>query len=296
MNYSEFKEKVLTEFKSYIPKEYQHYKFEFRKMAKVNSVLDSISLIKDMDSDYTVAPTIYIQRMYEKYQETCNFSKVIEEAVNTLINALSCTPKLRKEMFDNFRDNIIFELVNADINDKLLEKLPHRKVLDLAVIYKLVLEKEEGSLKTITVDNNMASHLSISESELYKLAETNTEKMFGVVIKTLKETICNLAGYQFDGNSSIDKNMLIISNTTFTNGAAVILSNNVMKKLKSMLGDCFYILPSSIHEIIAIKTDNENEKYLLNTVKTINREGLKFEDKLSDKIYLFSNDRLVVCE
>lgn len=81
-------------------------------------------------------------------------------------------------------------------------------------------------------------------------------------------------------------------------GAAVLGNWKLMQRIRSEIGD-FYVIPSSIHEVIAIPKalaegpmGYDNSGDLENMVREANRTVLEPEDILSDRVYEFGEDGL----
>ena len=65
--------------------------------------------------------------------------------------------------------------------------------------------------------------------------------------------------------------MYVLTNRQRLNGACCILYQDVLKQVAGRLGDSLYILPSSIHEVIAIPASaSGNPKELSQLVQEIN--------------------------
>ena len=77
------------------------------------------------------------------------------------------------------------------------------------------------------------------------------------------------------------------------NGASAILYPNTLKGLYNKIGS-FYILPSSIHEVICVPDKNANLEVLKSTVKDANKTVVSQEEKLSDNVYYFNGEELSV--
>ena len=61
-----------------------------------------------------------------------------------------------------------------------------------------------------------------------------------------------------------------------------------MQLIALQLCGSFYILPSSIHEVILIPDDGDMDvKWLLSLVTSINKDMLLPQDKLTDSIYYY---------
>lgn len=64
---------------------------------------------------------------------------------------------------------------------------------------------------------------------------------------------------------------------------------NLMDKIADFLGEDFYILPSSTHEVLLLPESKAPSKEELDQiVQEVNREALEPEDYLSDHAYYYS--------
>lgn len=72
----------------------------------------------------------------------------------------------------------------------------------------------------------------------------------------------------------------------------MLLNIPVMKKLADALNSSLYLLPSSIHEILAVRPDSIRDlSYLTDAVKGINQTSVAPEEYLSDNVYYFDRER-----
>ncbi len=81
----------------------------------------------------------------------------------------------------------------------------------------------------------------------------------------------------------------VVSNREKMNGAAAILCQGTIEKLKERIGDKFVILPSSVHELICLSTDGMDENYLSGMVSDINRTMVSAQEKLTDQVMIFED-------
>jgi uncharacterized protein YyaL (SSP411 family) len=84
--------------------------------------------------------------------------------------------------------------------------------------------------------------------------------------------------------------MYVVSNSRRTLGAACILYDGVLEELADKLGGDFYILPSSVHEVILMAAKNADDAAeLKDMIHTINETQLDPEDVLSDSLYYYAS-------
>lgn len=71
------------------------------------------------------------------------------------------------------------------------------------------------------------------------------------------------------------------------NGAAAIIDPNNMDLARSYMQDDFYILPSSVHEVLLVKQNQMSVEELEDMVKTVNASAVALQDRLSDHVYKY---------
>lgn len=83
--------------------------------------------------------------------------------------------------------------------------------------------------------------------------------------------------------------MIILTNDKKYNGAGVILCDAVLKAVYRKIGK-FYILPSSIHEVILVPANANamDPTTLTDLVKTVNTTQVAEEEQLSDDVYIYN--------
>ncbi|MGF7009846.1 hypothetical protein M2146_000357 [Lachnospiraceae bacterium PF1-22] len=85
--------------------------------------------------------------------------------------------------------------------------------------------------------------------------------------------------------------MYVLSNKSRFYGAAMIMNSKVMEKVRHIIGESFYILPSSIHETILVVDDSNSVDDLKEIVKAVNLSELKDEDILSYGVYQYNYEK-----
>ena len=80
--------------------------------------------------------------------------------------------------------------------------------------------------------------------------------------------------------------MYVLTNNNGVNGATMMVSKNVLDSIYEEFGDNFYILPSSLHEVILIpESFSDDVEMYRDMVVDVNGSFLEAEDKLSDNVY-----------
>ena len=89
----------------------------------------------------------------------------------------------------------------------------------------------------------------------------------------------------------LDLQLYMISNEECYFGAAMMLNQEVLDRVCNMIGEECYVLPCSVHEILAVPKGKHDLKELQSMVKEINTKSLEPEMYLSDNVYAYSRGR-----
>lgn len=91
------------------------------------------------------------------------------------------------------------------------------------------------------------------------------------------------------------KGIYVLTNESRLNGAGILAQNNVLEKVGNLLQSDFYILPSSIHEVLVVPDDGTFAlKELESIVKEVNATQVAPEDLLSDKVQYYDRETKIL--
>lgn len=298
MNYEIFKEVVADTFKDYLPEQYRDMELKVMPVNKVNRMMDGINLIGGKD-DRVVSPTIYINDMYDHYKACNDLKDAIQTGAERMVNAFSKCPETPKIDLADAKDNIVFQLVNTEQNKEMLAGVPHREFQDLSIIYRWVMKVDTEGIQSAVVKNELAEQLGLNEEQLFKLAAENTRRILPPCVKSMNDIICEMfmkdgmpqeIAELMIGEMPADKTMWVISNDRGINGAISMLYEDKLHTLATELESDFYILPSSVHEVIAVSASMGDPNELAEMVAEINMDQVALEERLSNQVYHYDKD------
>ena len=181
------------------------------------------------------------------------------------------------------------KVLGYERNPELLRRVPYIRYEDLAIVFIFVL-KEAGIPGGVAVITSELTGLwGISAEELFAQARqsapvllepvvTNIREMIGDCPEELEEVIDDTAG-------SVD--MYILTNRNQTYGASALFYPGLLEKVTEYLGGGFYILPSSVHEVILIPEAAGEPDALRRMVREVNRCEVPEDMILSDNVYYY---------
>ena len=298
LNYEIFKEVVAEKFMDYMPEQYQGMRLRVEPVNKVNKVLDGITLVGS-GAGRSVSPTLYINHMYEHYLETENLQEVLQSAARRMDMAFKEMPEVGDVNLEGAKDNIVFQVINTLQNEDMLRDMPHREFQDLSIIYRWVVKVDENGIQSSAIRNNLAEQLGMNEEQLFKCAVENTRRIFPPTVKSMNDVIREMfisdgmpaeVADMMIGEMPEDKMMWVISNDRGINGAGSMLYEDNLHKLAMKLETDLYILPSSVHECIAVSTNVGDPYELAEMVSEINMGQVALEDRLSNQVYHYDKD------
>ena len=130
------------------------------------------------------------------------------------------------------------------------------------------------------------------------MAKENTQKLQKYEIKNMHDVICELTEAEnsedcddmAEFESSIS--MYVLSNKSRVEGAACILYPELIKDFSNVIGSSLYIIPSSIHEVLLLPSDNLDEcDAIKGMIKEINDSQVKIEEVLSYSLYFYDKQK-----
>lgn len=189
----------------------------------------------------------------------------------------------------------MFKLINYEQNKNLLQKIPHIKILDLAIIFNCLVDADETGNATILIYNQHLSLWNITKDDLYHLAMKNTPALLTYELRDMSDVLIELmAGVPCNSMKEEFEYMVptyVLSNKSKLNGSGCIFYHNLLHNLCEKLECDLYILPSSIHEVILIPAyDHDSYDELTSMVKEVNSTQLSKEEILSDHVYFYSRE------
>lgn len=250
-----------------------------------------------------VSPSVYMERYYEQYNNGRALQDIVEEIVDGYGDRRG-QGRLDVSKFadyDSVRDFIIMMLVNRELNSEMLTKAPYIPFEDLAIVFRWLAVKSPESIGTSLVTNRDIRRWGVNIRELYDVASENTRRLFPEHVENLVSLLMRQYGIDVKkdepAENDPEKDLYIITNSHYTNGATAMLYPGVLAKCADMLDGDIYIIPSSIHEVLFVKAGNGvDAKDITECIILANKNVVKKSEKLSDNLYIYrrSEDKVEI--
>lgn len=304
MNFDEFKQEVVDRIKDFLPEKYEDTKVSLQDVMKNNDTKLSAVTITLPDSN--ISPTIYLNQFYEEMQNGKSMEGILSSIASVRVEHEVSQPfdVSRITDFDQVKDKIAARLIGAEMNEELLSARPHTMMDDLAVTYCVMLGEDERGSMSVPITNQLMENWNVSVEQLHGIAMENMETLTPGSFRSMNEVMMDMmmpnlinecGGDREQAEMMLeamcppdDGRMYVLTNEQKLNGAAIILDQKTMDQVADRVGDKFFILPSSIHELLVVPQDaGISREDLEQMVQEVNATQVEPQERLSDHVYIY---------
>ncbi len=245
--------------------------------------------------------TLYFDDLYGRYENGESPAELLEEAAfrceEVLDYELPAEPESLDLRFESIKDRLTVRLIGVRKNMRYMKGRPYIDVgCGLALISVINSERNVTSEWALSVtDELLRNEIRCGREELLTAALDNTVRIEPPVLTTLSECVYSNYVRRFRVNNYIEettdrpedvKAAFMLTNKSAFFGSAVLFYPGVMEKIASLFGCGYYVLPSSIHEVMIIPdAAGPDVPGMFHTVHEANTTVVDHCDLLSDDIF-----------
>jgi len=300
MDYDNFKEKFVEDLRDKL----------YESGAEVNLSVHTVNKLNESYEAVTVTPegsnigvNIPIDKFYEALDNGKSYDEVVDKAVDVISSGLNQRPDFDIDSLSDYsqmKEKLAMEVVSADANKEMLETVPHQNIEDMAVVYRFVLNSDDEGRASILVTNQLIKSMGVTPEQLHNDAMENAPVIKPVEIKGMSEVMAEMMGVEQAEMLGIfpvapeDEKIYVATVPDKVHGAGVLAYQNFMEQAAERAGGDFFILPSSIHEILIVPDKGEmGLKDLEAMVREVNATQVAPADKLTDSVYHYDSKEKV---
>lgn len=299
---NEFLEAVKDKLDEYYGDEY-HVKIN--KVTKNNAIeRNGLSIRK---AGMKMAPNIYLDDAYKDYKN----GKSLQDITTGIIAARAdCNDEIEfdADRFTDYewvRSRLSIKLIGKESNSRQLKEIPHVEFYDMAVVFCVDIDDDSIGKGSILIRNEHMDEWGINVKRLHEDAMNSATHKSPPIMKDMISVLTEMIEEKYSGfEGSVEKKrlgemlkdqsggdpvMYVITNRSKIHGAAVIAYPGMLHDVGETLGSDYYLLPSSINEVIVLPINdvNDNGIQLSQMVKEINATNLIPEEVLTDHAYRY---------
>lgn len=286
MNLGEFSHWAIENVRSFLPEAYKKAEIDLYPVAKNDVFYTAMTVrLKDQMS----APAINLEEMFVAYKNGVPLSAIGSRMAQI---ALLEGPVYDNSIFENYetmKKNLFIRVCGIEGNKEWLRRIPYKKIENLAITFHIMVNAGEEGMSSAAVTNNIMESYNLTTEQLYEDAMKNSPEILPAKVDTMANMLFGLTNVEMDSMGMPGQPpMVVVTNQMGINGASALFYPGVMDKVAETLNDNYFVLPSSIHEVIAIPTFlGSNYRDLEQMVREVNEMAVAPEDQLSNSVYRY---------
>lgn len=240
---------------------------------------------------------LHFEDYIQAYEDGVAYQDVVERAVTDIEKHIDNIPEFDITFISDYKlakERLSIEVVSAERNANVLETVPHKLIEDMAIIYKINVELgiEDGG--TVLVNDSLLKMYGISQDQLHEDAVKNASIIKPFLIRGMSKILQDMMSEEeaafFGVEDAQDEAMYVATVPGCVKGAGVLAYDKFMDYAVEKLGGDFFVLPSSVHEILLVKDDGKTSyEELKEMVEQVNEAEVKPEEKLTDSVYHYDS-------
>ena len=299
-----FAEGVAKDIRNFLPAKYENAEFQVMQMNKNNGV--QMVGVQVRLQEENVCPVVYVEpffneiRLGEPVEKVMNeIAKCMEEAGNAPFVHNGINPM----DYDSVKEHLAVMLVNTQANKRMLQEMPHENIEDLSAICYVDFPVESNDGKaTMKVKNEHLKMWNVDAKEMFQQARANTQPVNTPILQSMDEMLLSIFNEEGHATNLLDENvdfglrshdmLYALTNVEKQYGASMITQPEVLNKLEQLFPEGFYVLPSSVHEVLIVPDNGEMEpKMLGEMVREVNKNEVERQEVLSDRVYSYDKEK-----
>ncbi len=301
MNFNEFVNEVKDNIRLFLPKDYENAEVSVMDYQKLNTTYKGLMVKKE---DETITPTINMNQLYKAYQDQpgVTMESVYRRIADVVVEA-PIQVNLKSILdYDIAKDNLFIRVSSAERNKDMLANVPHQLKEDLAITYHVAVSMDEEGLSSMLIKNDLLKQYGITAEQLHEDAMNSSPRIMAPEVSSMGAIMEELVEKDLFMMSPEEREMLqesirestqmpsffVVTNQQRIDGAGALFYPEVMDNLGELLGQDYFILPSSIHEMLVLPDNGEvSADELRMMVTEVNETQVAPAERLTNDVYHF---------
>lgn len=305
MNKREFYDYVKDNVKEYLPESYANSKITLQETIKDND--QKLTGICIPEGDSNIVPNIYLDDLYQKYLDGKNLDSCVGDVADRRIEYHEPGFDWDVNMlldYSSIKDKLQMRICDPDLNRERLEGKAVTRHGDFAAYYTVNLSEGKEGTASIPVTESLRESWGVDTEQLRQDA-MRADQHRGPAMMSMDDLMAEMVfGSQsaenlLEGEKNIrdyDSPLFCLTNDRRMNGAGLILQEDVRKQIGEFMEGDYFILPSSIHEILILPDNGMYDAAALKAmVQEVNATQVAPGEVLSDKVQ-FCDGKTAVME
>lgn len=290
-DFEAFSEFFTDTVKNNLPAEYADAKVTVSEVTRSDRVYNALTVTKNGEN---ASPAIDLNRLYDQYKKGTPVADLAAQAVKLITSvrmAFSFSPEDLKD-YDKVKDRLFVRLHGREKNAAVRERAPHTDIGDdFFLTYHVMIQQGEDSVFSSLITDSLRELIPVSDEQLRNDALINTMKMMPPVFQLIGSHMEEITPEGFSVDVPSPDDLFVLTNDSGINGSAVFFYPGVQEMISERMGGDYFILPSSIHELLIMPVKpGRDYRELEYMVRDVNRRTVEDEDQLSDRVFCYDHN------
>lgn len=295
VNYEEFKETLKSDLIFETAKAGIKTDITEERIEKLNMSYDALAVA--IPANHEVKMCFNLNEAYDKYLKGDYFALIKEEIGKRIEEEFEAAgDKICQKLndiskYENIKNKLALRVYSANRNAELLKNYPHFLMEDLAIVYMLVWTEDTDKGAYVCINYDHLRQWGISEDTLKKDALENAPKLRAYMLDDMENILSVLLD---EPAGSCRKTGLYVATTkNMQYGASVLAYPGFLEESARELDGSFYILPSSVHEVLLLPDKCKKSATAITLgrmIRSVNKTSVLPKDRLEDHAYHYDAD------
>ena len=194
--------------------------------------------------------------------------------------------------YEKVKDKLQVRICDKEWNEEVVSDKVVTEHGDFAAYYAVNLEENGEGISSIPVTISLMNEWGVSVEQIQADAMM-ADRNRGIVLADMNEIVKsmifgeepeNLLGRKLD-METMQNPMFCLTNESKMNGASLLLQEDIRKQIGECLGSDYFVIPSSVHEVLILPDNGIFQVPELNAmVQEVNETQVERQEQLSDKV------------
>lgn len=266
--------------------------------------------VEKVGSGLSITTSIKIEVIYNHYIKQLSSGKppLLDDVVDSIIDDLERElPATLNDIADNMnswdwvKDKLVLSLYNTELHKNYLKDKVYETIDDLALTPRIFVNVNSEEIASTLIDYHMLKNWDITKEEVMQQAKISAPQLLPLCIVDVESLFLRFPNKNIiDINSQkisdvINKPGMYAITTNMGTSGGSIFYNGVLDELSDILGGFFFILPSSLYEVLVMPGDKAmSPEELSEMIKNVNSSNdlIKPEEVLANHGYVYYHGKV----
>lgn len=256
---------------------------EVNEIEKANGIMRTGIVV----GNGNIRPQIYIDEMYLKEMSVEDAVAEVKRIANANANPGIDLSGIMN--YESIKEKLSLRLYNIKTPAEVYQSANQYGFDDLILVPYVEVGKDKDEMMSVKITKQFLESWGVTKTKVIEDAMQNAKASGNFKVRSMRDTLMEIMGEEATSMLSPEEDdmpqMLTITNTNKLFGAlgAIICSKELLERFK----DGYFIIPSSIHECIAIPKNGADAEALAQMIKEVNETQVLPEEVLGWHAYEF---------